>query len=61
MDVCDECLTAAYDTFGELNVDVLDKETLMHICINMGSELQDHTCLAKEQPEIICNCACRGH
>ena len=51
--VCDGCLTAAYDE----GADSLDMQ--QSICLDVGAEIPDHLCDAREELGLpACACAC---
>ena len=51
--VCDGCLTTAYDEGAG------DRENQQIICREMGADIADHLCDAREEPETgRCSCAC---
>ena len=50
--VCDTCLTAAYDEGA-------DPEDQVTICLELGAEITDHLCDAREERDLApCSCAC---
>ena len=54
--VCDTCLTVAYD-HGIRD----DQQAQAHMMEEIGSELEDHNCDAKDEPDCYpqgCGCAC---
>lgn len=53
--VCDHCLTAAYD----MNARTLQEQQM--VCIEIGNEIADHLCIVTEEPQlnIPCRCACK--
>ena len=53
--VCDSCLTAAYDEgTGDVGF-------LRAICTDMGADIADHLCDAREEPGTgPCACACNS-
>ena len=50
--VCDECMTAAYDEGAE------DEEMQADICRSIGADIADHTCERLETNKA-CACACK--
>ncbi len=54
--VCDSCLTIAYDMDAEM-----DEEQQASICLEMGADIPDHLCDAREEPDLgPCSCACNA-
>ena len=53
MNVCDECLLVAYDE------GIYDGEEQARVMVEMGADVQDHTCESVEEPDITCFCGCR--
>ena len=53
--VCDGCLTAAYDEGAG------DHGLQVTICTDMGADIADHLCDAREEPGTgPCACACNS-
>lgn len=54
IEVCDRCLMVAADE------GMPDRESQVYAMIELGGELADHLCDAKEEPglNIRCECAC---
>ncbi len=50
--VCDECMTAAYDEGAE------DEDMQAEICRSMGADMADHTC-ERVETNKACACACK--
>lgn len=50
--VCDDCMTAAYDE------GILDGEQQAQVCIDLGADIPDHLCESTDEPDIACACAC---
>ena len=53
-EVCDDCLTAAYDEGA------VDKQLQVQICTTMGADIADHTCEAVDEPDTRCACECHA-
>ena len=51
-EVCDDCLTAAYDEGAS------DVVTRAQICTALGADIVDHTCEAIDEPTTRCDCSC---
>lgn len=57
--VCDSCLTAAYDELGEMGGDT-DLAMQRTVCLEMGADIADHLCDEIEEPDLgPCACACK--
>ena len=52
VEICDECMTAAYDEGA------VTKEQAETICTTLGNEIPDHTCVSREEPGTRCDCLC---
>jgi hypothetical protein len=54
-DICDDCSLVAYD----MGVEGWDAQ--VEVMVDLGRELPDHVCTARDEPEleIQCDCACR--
>ncbi len=51
--VCDSCLTAAYDEGAS------GRDDQRILCMGMGADIADHLCDAREEPDLgPCSCAC---
>jgi len=51
-DVCDDCITEAYDQ----GVEGYDEQA--EVMVIMGSEMPDHTCIVHLEPELNARCDC---
>ena len=52
--VCDGCLTAVYDELGAIG-----REESETVAMNLGSEIPDHICEAREEGNP-CSCGCNS-
>ena len=51
--VCNDCMDAAYD------LGATDRYTQIQLCVEIGAELIDHTCITVEEPDSVkCACMC---
>jgi hypothetical protein len=57
IEVCDDCLDAAYDTVDARVIEV-KRKTLETICTTMGDDIPDHRCLKTSGFQDRCDCLC---
>ena len=54
MSVCDDCLLVAYDE------GFMSYEEQAKVMIELSADVPDHNCEAVDEPDIECDCGCRG-
>ena len=54
VEVCDDCLTFAWDNRQRT------REEQEQFCMLLGDDAVDHTCLKKQGDQDRCDCGCNG-
>ncbi len=59
--MCDSCITIGWDYVGNKNPDAEDNtEAQINFMLTVGGTIADHQCDHVVEPEILCDCGCRG-